>query len=92
MGIGTSVGTRVALLGAFLGLFGLCFDPGVRGVMALGDLGGQGFEADFRRYVKIIHWNWGRYSFLIPASGVWTRTRSLCACIRKTPRINIGWL
>ena len=52
MGIGTSVGTRVALLGAFLGLFAFCFGPGVRGVMALGGLGGQGFETDFRRYVN----------------------------------------
>ena len=74
MGIGTSVGTHVALLGAFLWLFGLCFGPGVRGVMALGGLVGQGFETDFRRYDKIIHWNWGRYSFLIPASSVWTRS------------------
>ena len=74
MGIGTSVGTRVALLGVFLRLFGLCFGPGVRGVMALGGLGGQSFETDSRRYDKIIHWNCGRYSFLIPASSVWTRT------------------
>ena len=74
MGIGTSVGTRVALFGVFWGLFGLCFGSGVRGVMALGDLGGQGFEADFPPYDKIIHWNWGRYSFLIPASSVRTRT------------------
>ena len=60
--------------GPLLGLFGLCFGPGVRGVMALGGLGGQGFVTGFRCYVKIIHWNRGRYSFLIPASSVWTRT------------------
>ena len=55
MGIGTSVGTRVALFGAFLGLFGLCFGPSVPGVMALVGLGGQGFETDFCCYDKIIH-------------------------------------
>ena len=71
MGIGTSVGTRVALLGVFLEV---CFGPSVHGVMELCGLGGRGFQTDFRRYDKIIHWNWGRYSFLIPANGVWTRT------------------
>ena len=65
MGIKTSDGTRVAPLRAFLGLFVLCFSPGVRGVMALGGLGGQGLETDFRHYDKIIHWNRGRYSFPI---------------------------
>ena len=51
--------------GHFLELFGLCFGPGVRGVIVLGGLGGQGFETDFRHYNKIIHWNWERYSFPI---------------------------
>ena len=36
--------------------------------------GWRGFETGFRRYDKIIDWNWGRYSFLIPASNVWTCT------------------
>ena len=74
MGIGTSVGTRVALLGALFGAIWAVLRSGVRGVMALGGLGGQDFETDFRHYDKIIHWNWGRYFFLIPASIVWTRT------------------
>ena len=69
MGIRTSVGTRVALLGPFwLVLWSRCVN------MRLWNLGGQGFGKDFPHYDKTIHWNWERYSFLIPTSSIWTHT------------------
>ena len=70
MGNRTSVGTRVVLLGAFFGAVWVVLRSGCGWGYGIGGLGGRGFETDFHRYDKIIHWNWGRYSFLIPVSSV----------------------
>ena len=76
------------VLGPFWGLFGLCFGLCVHGVMALGGLGGQGFETVFHRYDKI---GTGGVILSLFQPVVYGPSRSY-ACIRKTPRINIGWL
>ena len=74
----------------FSGRFGLSFGAGVRGVMALCRLGGRGFKPDFHRYVKSIIGDGGIFLFFLRLV-VYGLAR-LCACIRKTPRINIRWM
>ena len=41
----------------------------------------------FRRYVKIIHWNWGRYSFLFATGSLWTRTLVYCQILARQEEI-----
>ena len=88
MGIGTSVGTRVVLLGAFLGLFGLCFGPGVRGLWRLVVWVAKVLKQTFVVMIKSFIVT-GRVLLSLFRPVVYGLVR-LYACIRKTPRINIG--